>query len=256
MATGCILLLPAAAPANSIEQQKRQILFEAMLYDGGSSPSIRDKSPEVPSTQKKPAHTAKKTPQRKQETTAQPIATETHATTHVDYSAAIPSEEVRYVQAAPVQRAGGYQPVQMNAPAIQYGEVYQRANAGDPDAEYQMGMFYTQDRAGTANSNQQSYHWFTQAASKGHPRAQYNLGVMYAQGDGIVQNLIEAYIWFNLAAAQQMNGAAQARDMIAGSLTPDALMKAQERSTFYYQKISQNISRMKKQGPSAVIPIR
>lgn len=79
---------------------------------------------------------------------------------------------------------------------------------------------------------------------------------MYAQGDGIVQSLSEAYIWFNLAAAQQMEGALEARDMVASSLTPAALMKAQERSTLYHQQIAQNIVRMQTHGPQAIVPVR
>ena len=53
-----------------------------------------------------------------------------------------------------------------------------------------------------------------------------------------------------------MDGALQARDMVATSLTSAALMKAQERSTLYYQKISENRVRMAKEGPSAIVPVR
>jgi TPR repeat protein len=36
----------------------------------------------------------------------------------------------------------------------------------------------------------------------GDASAQYNLGVMYDRGQGVMQNYVQPYMWFNLSAAQ------------------------------------------------------
>ena len=41
-----------------------------------------------------------------------------------------------------------------------------------------------------------------QAAEAGLAPAQLNLGVLYAQGEGVQRDLVEAWVWFNLAASK------------------------------------------------------
>ena len=62
-------------------------------------------------------------------------------------------------------------------------------------------------------------------AVQGEALAQLNLGLMYAQGEGVPQDYIEAYKWFNLAAANSdkpdhHNLAVQSRDKLAALMTP------------------------------------
>jgi len=40
------------------------------------------------------------------------------------------------------------------------------------------------------------------AAEEGEAWGQYNLGVMYAKGEGVPEDNVMAYMWWNLAAAQ------------------------------------------------------
>ena len=53
------------------------------------------------------------------------------------------------------------------------------------------------------------------AAERGDANAQYNLGLMYAKGEGVPEDDVQAYAWFNLAATQSDKGAAicQTRSM-------------------------------------------
>ncbi len=44
--------------------------------------------------------------------------------------------------------------------------------------------------------------WYRLAADQGNASAQYNLGVMDGNGEGVLQDYVEAHMWFNLAAAQ------------------------------------------------------
>ena len=47
-----------------------------------------------------------------------------------------------------------------------------------------------------------SMRLFRQAAEAGLAPAQLNLGVLYAQGEGVERNLVEAWVWFDLAASK------------------------------------------------------
>ena len=56
-------------------------------------------------------------------------------------------------------------------------------------------------------------------AEQGDAAAQYNLGLMYTKGQGVQQDYVQAYLWFNLAAAQGDEGARKDRDILAEQMT-------------------------------------
>ena len=62
----------------------------------------------------------------------------------------------------------------------------------------------------------------------GYPKAQYNLGVMYANGEGVPKDDVQAYLWFNLAAAQGDELARTNRDNIEKQMTKAQIAKAQK----------------------------
>ena len=59
------------------------------------------------------------------------------------------------------------------------------------------------------------------SAETGDAWAQNNLGMMYQNGQGVTQDVMEAYKWYHLAAAQGNTNAARNRDNLAVALTPD-----------------------------------
>ena len=67
--------------------------------------------------------------------------------------------------------------------------------------------------------------WYRLAADQGHADAQYNLGFMYANGEGVPQDYVQAYLWFNLAASRVTGDTreeeVQHRGLAADQLTPD-----------------------------------
>ncbi|MFP6829649.1 MAG: hypothetical protein VCC36_11540, partial [Gammaproteobacteria bacterium] len=69
------------------------------------------------------------------------------------------------------------------------------------------------------------------AAELGDARAQSNLGGMYAEGRGVVQDYVQAHMWRNVAASRQTGEerkmSADARDALAGLMTPAQLAEAQ-----------------------------
>ena len=76
--------------------------------------------------------------------------------------------------------------------------------------------------------------WYWKAAEQGVPEAQSNLGLLYEEGKGVPQDYAEAYFWLDLAVAQETQEEQEtdlaSRDDAAKKLTPEELMKVQERA--------------------------
>jgi len=53
---------------------------------------------------------------------------------------------------------------------------------------------------------------------------------MYANGEGVPENYVEAFMWFNLAAAQGDRIAIENRDAIRSSMTPEQIAEGQKLS--------------------------
>jgi FOG: TPR repeat, SEL1 subfamily len=148
-------------------------------------------------------------------------------------------------------------------------EIRQRADQGDPQAQFELGIRYRQGRdvpadtsiaiewfkkaatqlnadamvqlatlygtgRGVSKDLTQAVSWFRQAAELGHASAQFNLGGMYARGDGVTQDLIEAYKWQSLAITRaayrpDVPTFTASRDAIGRQLTPDQVSEANAR---------------------------
>ena len=72
------------------------------------------------------------------------------------------------------------------------------------------------------------------AAEQGDASAQLNLGVMYANGEGIPKDYVQAYAWFNIAAAQGDEIAKENLEKITTEMTTAGITKAQELSREYW----------------------
>ena len=66
------------------------------------------------------------------------------------------------------------------------------------------------------------------AAATSDADAQYLLGRLYAAGNGVVQDFIEAYKWYSLAAAGGQRLAPVVRDVLAERMTAEQIAAAQE----------------------------
>ena len=79
-----------------------------------------------------------------------------------------------------------------------------------------------------AEARQQTVSKLRAAAERGLPQAMLALGRLYVQGQGMVQDYVEARKWLNLAAGR---GVAEAeRDAVAAKMAPVQVAKAQERA--------------------------
>lgn len=112
-----------------------------------------------------------------------------------------------------------------------------QADAGDPQAQLNLGLLYATGRGGAKDLREaaawyrraaeqglpaaqnnlanaylqglgvdvapdEAARWLQRAAEQGDPRAQYNLGTLYARGSGVPNDMTEAVYWWRQAAQQ------------------------------------------------------
>jgi uncharacterized protein len=145
------------------------------------------------------------------------------------------------------------------------GQLLKRAEAGNPDAQNQLGVFYSEGR-GVPQNYLEAKDWFKKAADQGHADAQVNLGTLYSlgqgatfsdqmalfwfqkaaeqrnalafaklgmmheRGRGVPQSLVDAHMWYNLSAAYGEKRAAESRNAVATRMTSAQIAEAEERA--------------------------
>jgi TPR repeat protein len=72
--------------------------------------------------------------------------------------------------------------------------------------------------------------WLECAAKSGDPEAQRRLGDLYAKGWGVEKNALQAYVWYDMAAAGDDEQARHHRQQIIGTMTEQELAQAQKRA--------------------------
>ena len=91
-------------------------------------------------------------------------------------------------------------------------QTYQKASAGDSEAQYVCGStayVMRNDVAGKKDSSiNQAVYWYTKSADQGNAKAQVNLGVMYLNGIGIEKDTSKAVKLFS-SASEKDNAMAQ-----------------------------------------------
>jgi hypothetical protein len=132
------------------------------------------------------------------------------------------------------------------------------ADAGDPNAEVNLGNLYMRGLAVTQNYGEavkwyrksaaqgsvvgqrklgvchfyglgvskdhlEAAHWFQKAAEQGDPESASVLGGLYDQGNGLPRDRVRAYFWYSVAAEYGHVAATDLRASMAGELTPAEL---------------------------------
>ena len=105
-------------------------------------------------------------------------------------------------------------------------EWYEKAARNNiPQAAFNLGYMREHGQGGTKDIAAAA-DWYRRAAIKGVVQARYNLGVLLARGEGVTKNLIEAWVLFDLAAAQKLDKAAAARIRIEANMSKTEIEKA------------------------------
>ena len=103
------------------------------------------------------------------------------------------------------------------------------AAQGDVKAQMWLGQMYEH---GLSDKIPQDYaeavKWYRLAANQDDPDGQFFLGEMYFMGSGVTQDLVQAYMWFDLAAAKGDLLKAELRDDFAKALTQEQIAEAQK----------------------------
>ncbi|MGO9147895.1 MAG: tetratricopeptide repeat protein [Desulfomonilia bacterium] len=114
-----------------------------------------------------------------------------------------------YQEQAPEHPGHGQEHHSPDLPSIgddQIQKYFIKAQAGDVDAQYNLGIIYYHGE-GAAKDYQEALKWFHLAAEQNDADAQYNLGFMYGRGEGSPKNHRQSMEWFQKAASQGHTGA-------------------------------------------------
>ena len=90
--------------------------------------------------------------------------------------------------------------------------------------------------------DKEAVKWYRRAADVRYAKAMVHLGLMYATGEGVIEDDVEAYAWFNVAAGNGQRTAAKLRDNIKKTMTPEQISEGQKRSREIANSISKNNS--------------
>lgn len=118
-----------------------------------------------------------------------------------------PASDPKFVKAserAPTvsgRSASDQRSADQRTPAKSLSDLQKRAEQGDAEAQWQMGVRY-HDGEGVPQSDAQAMQWFQRAAEQGHVDAQSHLGAYYWAGRGVPKDLSQSYFWSRIAMAQ------------------------------------------------------
>jgi hypothetical protein len=127
----------------------------------------------------------------------EPVFPQQHVSPEQDYNANGQSKAPDSVLTA--TREEVIQAIPEPVQSTDVNRVLNRANAGDPIAQYEMAMRYA-DGEGVPQNYQDAMAWFAKAAANGNEKAQWKLGLGYIKGIGVPHDEREAVIWFKRAA--------------------------------------------------------
>jgi TPR repeat protein len=117
------------------------------------------------------------------------------------------------------------------------------ANAGYIPARNQLALkFYYGGSVfgpeeGWRQDYSRAYSIWREDAQKGHPHAQFMVADMYFKGQGVRQDNVEAWIWFNLALDQGYKLAGDSLVELTRKMSTEQKQRAQEQIDTYRQRV-------------------
>ena len=78
------------------------------------------------------------------------------------------------------------------------------------------------------NDYAEAFVMWRASAQQGDREAQYQIGRLYQDGQGVPQNFVHAYAWYNLSAGKGHYSARQAKKALARQMTPGQIAEAQK----------------------------
>jgi TPR repeat protein len=95
------------------------------------------------------------------------------------------------------------------------------ADQGCPRAQFELALQYVSGSGDPRSDGDTPVALLTKAATAGWGEAQFCLAERYRTGFGVQASPAKAFFWYDLAAAQRVNRAAEQRDQLKAQLTKD-----------------------------------
>ena len=122
---------------------------------------------------------------------------------------------------------------------VQAAEWYRKAaDQNYPVAQFNLGIMLAEGQ-GVKRDDAAAIGWIRRAAQAGDAGAQYNLGLrchrdsVSHEPTGAIESRIEAYKWFQLAAAQGYKDSATSRARVTSNMTHADVAEANHRATVF-----------------------
>ncbi len=119
-------------------------------------------------------------------------------------------------------------------------ELHKKADAGDLDALYTLGLSYSTGQ-NVPKDPAKAVQFYRRVAEKGHADAQFQLGVAYQYGEGVPKNAAESLRWLKKAAAQNHSLAKTTIPVVA--LSFDSKSSPEETRAFFKEVASTELSK-------------
>ena len=116
-----------------------------------------------------------------------------------------------------------------SAQAKSLADLQKRADEGDADARWQMGVRYHIGED-VPQDDAQAMQWFLRAAEQGHVTAQATLGAYYWAGRGVPQDFSKAYVWSAIALAQGDENSKSRLEGLASQMTRAQVSAARQQA--------------------------
>lgn len=153
-----------------------------------------------------------------------------------------------------------------------FDEFRPLAEAGMPAAQFRLGLMYENGRgvakdldaaeawygrAGAQGYGEALYNmghlrylrgdvadavdWWTRGARRGSGDAMYRLGLVYDEGKGVPRDLMLAHMWYDLAAAAGVAGAAERRDALEPLMGAAELAEARAKARVWGSETTEGL---------------
>ena len=165
--------------------------------------------------------------------------------------------EAGFVLASSIERGKGTSPSSIYDAMHWYREAAERGHA---PGQFALAEIYLQGRPQVPRDLGEALKWFTRAADQGHVVAQSNLATMHRYGMGTPINLVEAFKWYSLAAANSevkdagvQQAAALAREKIAARMDPEQRAEGKRRVLLWLE--THQIKGATPSSSAAIVPV-
>jgi len=102
-----------------------------------------------------------------------------------------------------------------------------KADQGDAFAQYALGLQYL-TTPGVEETDQLAASWIRRSAEQGFLEAQVALADLYRKGQGLPQDLFQAYVWSSIAALRGDAYAARLKVLLAEKLATPQVKQAED----------------------------